>query len=201
MKLTFNDLKKFSWIIWAPLFIYFDLTEYISEELFLYVFYPLIVLSLIYDIYKRKTTTYSKKRTSILLKTNNDSSNKIAQLIFGTLFIIGTICLFLYSDTNPVALVFFLTIGIFLIYRSTYVNKSLSINIEKGQLAIKILPYFEKIIFINELSQIIFTNENIIFVKHNGKKNAVHFLNINESEKYDAIQFLTKKLGNNIDIN
>lgn len=201
MKLTFNYLKKFSWIIWAPLFIYFDLTKYISEELFLYVFYPLIVLSFIYDIYKRKTTNYSKKRTSILLETNNDSSNKIAQLIFGTLFSIGTICLFLYSDTTPVALVFFLTIGIFLIYRSTYVNKSLSINIEKGQLVIKILPNFEKTICIDELSQLIFSNEDIIFVKKNGKKNAIHFLNISDSEKSDAIQFLTKKLDNNIDIN
>ena len=200
MKKTLNILKKISWIIWLPLFIYFDLMKFISEEIFIYVFYPLIVLSLIYDIYKRKKTFFSAKRTNIELETNNDSSNKIAQLIFGSLFSIGTVCLFLYSDINPVALIFFLTIGIYSIYRSTYINKSLSINIENEQLVIKILPSFEKIIPIDELLQIILTSESIVFVKHDGKKNAIHFLNINESEKYDAIQFLTKKLGNNIDI-
>lgn len=200
MRKTVNILKKISWIIWLPLFLYFDLMKFITEEIFLYVFYPLIVLSLIHDIYKGKTTIFSVKKTSIKLETNNDSSNKIGQRIFGSLFSIGIVCLFLYSNINPVPLGFFLILSIYSIYKSTYINKSLSINIEKEQLVIKILPNFEKTICIDELSQLIFSKEDIIFVKKNGKKNAIHFLNISDSEKSDAIQFLTKKIGSDVQI-
>jgi len=149
---------------------------------------------------KKKKIIFSTKRTGIMLGTNNDSSNKIGQLILGSLFSTGIVCLFLYSDFNLVPLSFFLTLGLYSIYKSTYINKSLSIAIEKEQLVIKILPNFEKTIPINELSKLIFSKEDIIFVKKNGKKNAIHFLNINDSEKYDAIQFLSKKIGNDIQI-
>jgi len=200
VKKALDILKKFSWIIWVPLFIYFDLMKFITEEIFIYLFYPLTILLLIYDIYKEKKTVFSTKRTGILLETNNDSSNKIGQLILGSLFSIGIVCLFLFSDFNSVPLSFFLTLGFYSIYKSTYINKSLSIAIEKEQLVVKILPNFEKIICIDELSQLIFSKEDIIFVKKNGKKNAIHFLNISDSEKSNAIQFLTKTLGNDIQI-
>jgi len=200
VKKSLNIFKKFSWIIWAPIFIYFDLMKFITEEILLCVFYPLTMLSLIYDAYKGKTTFFSAKKTGIKLETNNDSSNKIGQLILGSLFSISILCLFLYSNFNSVHLSFFLTLGIYSIYKSTYINKSLSIAIEKEQLVVKILPNFEKIICIDELSQLILSKEDIIFVKKNGKKNAIHFLNISDSEKSNAIRFLTKSLGNNIQI-
>jgi len=195
LKILLHYKEQIILIPFAILYFYFDLSQYFTLKVSLYIWIAIISYNL-YVNTKHKT----HKKSILLLSTNNDSENKTGKFIFGSVIFLAALGFLFFSDFEITNSILGMILGVISIINSRYKDKSLCIRISKSTFEYKVGKIKKKYPIRDIEKVFILGNEITLSVK----KDIVHripFLNLGENEIRETKTFFVSHLEINTQIN
>ena len=191
MKINNRLIIRIAVIVLILLMFLINIENYIPN---FYNYLPIIwIISIIYEIYKKKKYLKNIPENELRIRNMNDSYFDILPFISGTIICIFSVLGFLFTDSDKTPIILFFILGFVSIFQGLITVPNAVIKYYNGNLNFE-NGTIKQNIKIEEIDTFQITENQINFLKNNENKLIFQHLELNKVEIENTALFLKKYL-------